>query len=127
MTIIKIPTQSVVLILGGRHAPFAEVADLVPSKAEPWDVNKPDESLARLHAALSDTGSARVVFQRSHPKGRKAIASAAHRHGAQCIAVLLPGAEDINAGDEKIDAVYTVSSPEGLSFEIVPMPSNLDI
>lgn len=125
MVEIPLPAHSVVLIVGGRRAPLAEIADRVPaSAAAPWNVQKPDASLELLHATLGTASIVRVCMADSNGKARRAVASAAHRRGMKCVCVRLPGAAVFDPVDEKIDAVYDVAVPGDASFRIVPMPSD---
>jgi hypothetical protein len=126
MTTIRIPAQCAVLIVGGRRAPLAETAALLPeSTACPWDVQKPDASLERLHEALRGRGLVRVCMPDSHPKARRAVASAARRRGARCVCLALPGAPDVDAAGERIDAVHAIAPNDEPRFEIEPMPSDM--
>lgn len=126
MTNIRIPAAAVVLILGGKNAPLARMADRFDqATACPWDVNTPDQALESLHAALSAGPQARVCMLRSHPKARKAVATAARKHGARTVCIRLPGAEEVDATAERIDAVYDVADPADAIIEIVPMPVDL--
>jgi len=125
MAEIRIPAHAVVLITGGRRAPFAELANLVPeSVAAPWDVMKPDASLEALHAAMGVSRIVRVCMRSSNAKARRSVASAAHRRGMKCICLRLPGSEEVDAVGEKIDRMYDVASPEDTTFVVTPMPSD---
>lgn len=125
MTLIPLPAHCVVLIVGGRRAPFAEVADRVPdSVAAPWNVMKPDASLDMLHEALGTSFIVRVCMPNANGKARRAVASAAHRRGMRCICLHLPDAPEMDWMAEKIDALYEVASADDIEFRIVPMPSD---
>jgi len=125
MVEIPLPAHSVVLIVGGRRAPLAEVADRVPaSAAAPWNVQKPDASLELLHGTLGTASIVRVCMADSNGKARRAVASAAHRRGMRCICIRLPGAAVFDAADERIDTAYDIAAPGDVSFRIVPMPSD---
>ena len=122
---ISLPAHSVVLIIGGRKAPLAEAASLIPqSTPAPWNVQKPDVSREILHEALKVPGIIRVCMPHSNAKARKIVASAAHKRGAKCVCIRFPDYGEMDATLEKIDAVYDVDSLEDLSFLIVPMPSD---
>lgn len=123
MTTIRIPAMAVVLILGGKRAPLAETAALFDAAASsPWDVNEPDAALESLHAALSASPQVRVCMLRSHAKARKTVATAARKHGARTICIRLPGAEDVDAAAERIDAVHDLTGPDNVIVETIPMP-----
>lgn len=123
--IVKTPSQSVVIAIGGKRAPFAEVLDLVPAPAAPWDVNKPDESGERIQTALDEQGRARVAIVHAHAKAVKDAARIARKNGAASILLRLPGSPDVGDAAESVDQCHDVAGPEGLSFEIVPMACDL--
>lgn len=125
MTPIEIPAHAVVVAIGGRHAPFAETLDLVPARAMPWNTDRPEDSAAALHAALGEGGRVRVAMPRAHAKAVGDVAAIARKHGAATVVLRLPGAPDVTAGLARVSAVHDIDGPEGLSFSIVPMPSDL--
>ncbi|RZK78718.1 MAG: hypothetical protein EOO66_30695, partial [Methylobacterium sp.] len=100
-TTIALARHSVVLILGSKRNADAmtKLADRIPAAAAPWDVQKPDDALALLHAALKSDGPVRVCMVNSNGKARRQVASAAKKRGAIPIAIRLPGAETM-ATDE---------------------------
>lgn len=122
MARIEIPSQSVTIAIGGRHAPMAEVLDLVPATARPWDVNHPGPSAKAVGAALSDQGRVRCAMRNAHGKAVTDLARLARRHGATSILLRLPGAPDLGGALAQVDRVHDVAGPEGLSFAVVPMP-----
>ncbi|MFZ3482056.1 metallophosphoesterase [Sphingomonas sp. 3-13AW] len=125
MARIPLPAHCVVLIVGGKQAAFGQAAAEVPQSAvAPWDVQKPALSLERLHDALGDSRLVRVCMPNSNAKARKAVAAAAHRRGARCICLRLPGSPEVDATSEKIDASYDIADPALLEFELIPMPSD---
>lgn len=123
---IPLPVHSVVLILGSRRHgdDVAYLADTIPAISCPWDVQKPDESLERLHAALAEGRPVRVVMMNSNGKARRAVASAAKRRGAVAIALRLPGGETM-AADEGYQQIVDLSSDARPAFPIVPSPCDL--
>lgn len=125
MNKISVPTYSVVVAIGGKRAPFAEVLDLVPFHASPWNIQKPDQSEEALRATLKEHGSARVAIKHAHPKAIRDVVAIARKHGANAIILRLPGAPNIEDGASKAHAVYDVMSEDAVSFEIVPMPSDM--
>lgn len=125
MNSIRIPDHSVVIAIGGKRAPLAEVLDLVPAPASPWRVDDPDASAEALRTALKATGRARVAIARAHAKAVRDVISIAHKHGARAILLRLPNSPDVTEGMAKVDAVHDVAGTEELIFEIEPMPSDL--
>lgn len=123
---IPLPVHSVVLMLGSqRHPdPLIRLADTIPAIACPWDVQKPKESLERLHEALTEGRPVRVVMLNSNGKARRAVASAAKRRGATAIALRLPGGETM-AADEGYRSVIDLTADSRPSFPIVPSPCDL--
>lgn len=125
MITIPIPAHCVILITGGRRAPFAELADRVPdSVAAPWNVMKPDASLEALHEAMGRSRMIRVCMPSSNAKARRSVASAARRRGMRCLCLRLPGSEEMDADAERIDMVHDVPSPGDVDFVLTPMPSD---
>lgn len=125
MKTIAIPSQSVVIAIGGKRAPFAEVLDLVPAPARPWNVDRPDESGGALQCALDESGRARVAMPRAHAKAVKDAARIARRNGAVSVLLRLPGAPDVADATEWVDQRHDVAGPEDLAFEIVPMACDM--
>lgn len=126
MTTIDLPRHSVVLILGHRRNGnlLSAMADLVPAASCPWNVQKPDDSLAALHEMLAREDRVRVVMPNSNAKARRAVSSAARKRGAMPIALRLPGAEAVGE-DERYDRVVEVDRVEDVLFRVVPMPCDL--
>lgn len=125
-TTIALARHSVVLILGNRRQgePMARLADRMSAVSAPWDVQKPDEGLARLHDALKGDGPVRVCMFNSNGKARRQVASAAKKRGAIPIAIRLPGAETM-AADEGYAQIIDLAADTDPEFVIVPMPSDL--
>jgi diadenosine tetraphosphatase ApaH/serine/threonine PP2A family protein phosphatase len=123
---IPLPAHCVVLILGNarRSDPVVCLADTIPAISCPWNVQKPDESLERLHAALDEGRPVRVVMLNSNGKARRAVASAAKRRGAVAIALRLPGGETM-AADEGYARVLDLAADARPDFPIVPSPCDL--
>jgi len=125
-TTIALARHSVVLILGSKRNADAmtKLADRIPAAAAPWDVQKPDDALALLHAALKSDGPVRVCMVNSNGKARRQVASAAKKRGAIPIAIRLPGAETM-ATDEGYAQVVDLTDDAEPEFAVVPMPSDL--
>lgn len=123
--IIDIPSHSVVIAIGGKRDPLAQVLDLVPADAQPWNVNDPDGSRERVREVLKAKNRVRVAIVHAHAAAIREVTKLAHKHGARSILLRLPGAPDVAQGLSKVDAVHDVAGPEGLEFRIQPMPSDL--
>lgn len=124
---IKIPSSTIILIIGGPTDRIAETATVFDGFAEiAWfDTQKPDRSVDGLRAAIKASKMVCVAMPGSHPKARTLVASIARKHGAAIICLRLPGGPPVIANAEKIDAVYDINDERDFSFEVVPMPSDL--
>lgn len=121
---IDIHDHAVVIAIGGKRAPFAEVLDRIPATAVPWDVNKPDASGEALRAALKETGRVRVAMQRAHGPAVRDTIAIAHKHGARAVLLRLPDSPDVSSGTAKLDTSYDLVDATAMQVRIVPMPSN---
>lgn len=121
---IRIPVQSIVIIVGGRGDPIAEIAAAIEMPSAPWDINAPDASKERLRATVKEYGRARVAMVHAHAKARSDVAAIARKHGAASIVIRLPGAAPVDGTAEKHDAVYDVTRADQIDVTFVPMPSD---
>lgn len=124
MNIIDVPAHAVVIAIGGKRAPVAEVLDRVPAVASPWQVNTPDAAADNLRVLLKEHDRVRVAMPHAHGKAVRDIATIAARHGAVSILLRLPGAPDVSKGADKLDRVIDITDATDLAFRIVPMPAD---
>jgi protein phosphatase len=127
VTTIDVPAHAVVIAVGGKRDPIAEVLDLVPAVASPWQVDRPEEAAENLRVLLKEHDRVRVAMPRAHGKGIMDAANIARRHGAVSILLRLPGGPDDKAlakGLPKVDRVIALSDASDLAFRIVPMPAD---
>ena len=125
MQTIDVPAHAVVIAIGGRKAPLAELLDLVPATAAPWNVDKPEKSTDGLRDALKADGRARVAMARAHPKAVREAAAIARKHGAETILLRLPGSPDVADALDKMSATHDLADAGGVSFRVVPMAVDL--
>lgn len=127
MTDIDVPAHAVVIAIGGKRAPLAEVLNLVPAVASPWQVNTPEQAADNLRVLLKEHDRVRVAMPLAHGKAIADVARIAARHGAVSILLRLPGGPDDKAlakGLDKVDRVILLSGSSELAFRVVPMPAD---
>lgn len=121
---IEIPNHAVVIAVGGKRAPLAELLDRVPAVAVPWQVDHPKTSAQTLQAMLTEHDRVRVAMPRAHPKAIREVETIARRRGARTIVLRLPGHPDLTGGLDKVLAVHDVADPADAVFRIVRMPND---
>lgn len=126
MSIITIPAHAVIMIIGGRnHDRAMELCTMLDmAHPEPWSVNDPEDSTARIKRALGEHDLVRVFIRNSHAKARADVARLAKRHGFSSICLRLPDGDKVDAAVERIDALYEIETLEGFGVEITPMPTD---
>lgn len=130
MTAIRIPAHAVIIMLANAKRNPAIVTELAERAdfafPEPWDVMHPAESADRIKKAVSKHDVVRVYIRHSHAKARSEVAKIARRHGAGSVCVQIQGADNVvDAKAEKIDQHFQFDDVSDVSFEVVPMPSDM--
>lgn len=138
MTMVSIMTNAIVIVVGSRKDPVAEMTARIPnaSHVTEWDLNRPEESADKVRQMVKEGGIVVVAMTHPHPKHGKPIlethsktrgmiSAIARKHGAVSVLIQLPSAPEIDQAGEKIDYLHQIDDISTVDFEILPMPSDM--
>lgn len=138
MTMVSIMTNAIVIVVGSRKDPVAEMTARIPnaSHVTEWDLNRPEESADKVRQMVKEGGIVVVAMTHPHPKHGKPIlethsktrgmiSAIARKHGVVSVLIQLPSAPEIDQVGEKIDYLHRIDDISAVDFAIVPMPSDM--